>query len=59
MNNKDLVAKAVYDVVKDDLTLEQVEQLLEIQNQPNTGCGISSFSLAKVYRKRHSKSLQI
>lgn len=29
MNNKDLVAKAVYDVVKDDLTLEQVEQLLE------------------------------
>ena len=29
MNNKDLVAKAVYDAVKDDLTLEQVEQLLE------------------------------
>ena len=34
MNNKDLVAKAVYDAVKDDLTLEQVEQLLE--NQLNT-----------------------
>ena len=52
MNNKDLVAKAVYDVVKDDLTLEQVEQLLENPKSAEHGdVAFQAFSLAKVYRK--------
>ena len=52
MNNKDLVAKAVYDVVKDDLTLEQVEQLLENPKSDEHGdVAFPAFSLAKVYRK--------
>lgn len=52
MNNKDLVAKAVYDVVKDDLTLEQVERLLENPKSAEHGdVAFPAFSLAKVYRK--------
>ncbi|EGP4896019.1 arginine--tRNA ligase [Enterococcus faecium] len=52
MNNKDLVAKAVYDAVKDDLTLEQVEQLLENPKSAEHGdVAFPAFSLAKVYRK--------
>ncbi|OTN94657.1 arginine--tRNA ligase [Enterococcus faecium] len=52
MNNKDLVAKAVYDVIKDDLTLEQVEQLLENPKSAEHGdVAFPAFSLAKVYRK--------
>ncbi|NAL99070.1 arginine--tRNA ligase [Enterococcus faecium] len=52
MNNKDLVAKAVYDIVKDDLTLEQVEQLLENPKSAEHGdVAFPAFSLAKVYRK--------
>ena len=52
MNNKDLVAKAVYDVVKDDLTFEQVEQLLENPKSAEHGdVAFPAFSLAKVYRK--------
>lgn len=52
MNNKDLVAKAVYDVVKDDLTLEQVELLLENPKSAEHGdVAFPAFSLAKVYRK--------
>ncbi|EGP5651785.1 TPA: arginine--tRNA ligase [Enterococcus faecium] len=52
MNNKDLVAKAVYDVVKDELTLEQVEQLLENPKSAEHGdVAFPAFSLAKVYRK--------
>ena len=52
MNNKDLVANAVYDVVKDDLTLEQVEQLLENPKSAEHGdVAFPAFSLAKVYRK--------
>ncbi|WP_395522859.1 arginine--tRNA ligase [Enterococcus lactis] len=52
MNNKDLVAKAVYEVVKDDLTLEQVEQLLENPKSAEHGdVAFPAFSLAKVYRK--------
>ena len=48
MNNKDLVAKAVYDVVKDDLTLEQVEQLLENPKSAEHGdVAFPAFSLAK------------
>ena len=52
MSNKDLVAKAVYDIVKDDLTLEQVEQLLENPKSAEHGdVAFPAFSLAKVYRK--------
>ena len=52
MNNKDLVAKAVFDAVKDDLTLEQVEQLLENPKSAEHGdVAFPAFSLAKVYRK--------
>ncbi|HAZ0678199.1 TPA: arginine--tRNA ligase [Enterococcus faecium] len=52
MNNKDLVAKAVYDAVKDDLTLEQVEQLLENPKSAEHGdVAFPAFSLAKAYRK--------
>ena len=52
MNNKDIVAKAVYDAVKDDLTLEQVEQLLENPKSAEHGdVAFPAFSLAKVYRK--------
>lgn len=52
MNNKDLVAKAVYDIVKDDLTLEQVEQLLENPKSAEHGdVAFPAFLLAKVYRK--------
>ena len=52
MNNKDLFAKAVYDAVKDDLTLEQVEQLLENPKSAEHGdVAFPAFSLAKVYRK--------
>ncbi|PQB70605.1 arginine--tRNA ligase [Enterococcus faecium] len=52
MNNKDLVAKAVYDAVKDDLTLEQVEQLLENPKSAEHGdVAFPAFSLTKVYRK--------
>ena len=52
MNNKDLVAKAVYNAVKDDLTLEQVEQLLENPKSAEHGdVAFPAFSLAKVYRK--------
>ncbi|HDL0669826.1 TPA: arginine--tRNA ligase, partial [Enterococcus faecium] len=48
----DLVAKAVYDAVKDDLTLEQVEQLLENPKSAEHGdVAFPAFSLAKVYRK--------
>ncbi|EGY0170882.1 arginine--tRNA ligase, partial [Listeria monocytogenes] len=48
----DLVAKAVYDIVKDDLTLEQVEQLLENPKSAEHGdVAFPAFSLAKVYRK--------
>ena len=52
MNNKEIVAKAIYDVVKDDLSLEQVEQLLENPKSVDHGdVAFPAFSLAKVYRK--------
>ncbi len=56
MNNKDLVAKAVYDVVKDDLTLEQVEQLLENPKSAEHGdVAFPAFSLQKFYLKPKNK----
>lgn len=52
MNNKSIVAKAIYDVVKEDLTLEQVTQFLE---KPKTAAhgdvAFPAFGLAKAYRK--------
>ncbi len=49
MNNKDVVAKAVYDVVKEDLTLEEVEKLLENPKSADHGdVAFPAFSLAKI-----------
>lgn len=52
MNNKEIVAKAIYDIVKEDLSLEQVAQLLENPKSVDHGdVAFPAFSLAKVYRK--------
>lgn len=52
MTNKEIVAKAVYEVVKEDLTLEEVLQLLENPKSIDHGdVAFPAFSLAKVYRK--------
>jgi len=52
MNNKEVVAKTIFDVVKDDLTIEQVERLLENPKSAEHGdVAFPTFSLAKIYRK--------
>ncbi|MFD2305894.1 arginine--tRNA ligase [Enterococcus termitis] len=52
MNNKEIVAKAIYAVVKDDLSLETIAQLLENPKSVDHGdVAFPAFSLAKVYRK--------
>ncbi|MDN6525774.1 MAG: arginine--tRNA ligase [Tetragenococcus halophilus] len=52
MNNKEVVAKIIFDVVKDDLTIEQVEHLLENPKSAEHGdVAFPTFSLAKIYRK--------
>ncbi len=52
MNNKEIVAKAVFDVVKDDLSLEQVQALLENPKSADHGdVAFPAFALAKAYRK--------
>ena len=52
MYNKNIVAKAIYDVVKDDLTLEQVTQFLENPKSASHGdVAFPAFGLAKAYRK--------
>lgn len=52
MNNKELVAKALYDVVKEELSLEQVLQLLENPKSAEHGdVAFPAFSLAKIFRK--------
>ncbi|MGX7245730.1 arginine--tRNA ligase [Enterococcus quebecensis] len=52
MNNKEIVAKAIFDVVKDDLSLEVITQLLENPKSVDHGdVAFPAFSLAKVYRK--------
>ncbi len=52
MNNKQTVAQAIYEVVKADLTLEQVERLLENPKSADHGdVAFPTFALAKVYRK--------
>ncbi|MFV0558169.1 MAG: arginine--tRNA ligase [Enterococcus sp.] len=52
MNNKDLVAKAIFDVVSEDLTFEQVANLLENPKSADHGdVAFPAFALAKAYRK--------
>ncbi|WP_207694256.1 arginine-tRNA ligase [Enterococcus sp. DIV0212c] len=52
MNNKEIVAKAIFEVVKEDLTLEDVTQLLENPKSVDHGdVAFPTFSLAKIYRK--------
>ncbi|MEO1782375.1 arginine--tRNA ligase [Enterococcus diestrammenae] len=52
MNNKEIVAKAIFEVVKDDLTLAQVQGLLENPKAADHGdVAFPAFALAKVYRK--------
>ncbi|MGG5331886.1 arginine--tRNA ligase [Enterococcus sp. AZ163] len=52
MNNKEIVAQAVYEVVKEDLTLEDVARLLENPKSADHGdVAFPAFSLAKIYRK--------
>ncbi|MDN6113388.1 MAG: arginine--tRNA ligase [Tetragenococcus halophilus] len=52
MNNKEVVAKIIFDVVHDDLTLDQVEYLLENPKSAAHGdVAFPTFSLAKIYRK--------
>ncbi|MDT2756786.1 arginine--tRNA ligase [Enterococcus asini] len=52
MNNKEIVAKELYAVVKDDLTLEQVQNLLENPKSADHGdVAFPAFALAKVYKK--------
>lgn len=52
MNNKEIVAKAIYAVVKEDLTLEQVANFLENPKTADHGdVAFPAFGLAKAYRK--------
>lgn len=52
MNNKEIVAKALHAVVKEDLTLEQVEKLLETPKSADHGdVAFPAFALARVYHK--------
>ena len=52
MNNQNIVAKAIYDVVKDDLTLEQILRFLETPKSVDHGdVAFPAFGLAKAYRK--------
>ncbi|MEO1772862.1 arginine--tRNA ligase [Candidatus Enterococcus ferrettii] len=52
MNNKEIVAQAVYEVVKEDLSLEDVARLLEKPKLADHGdVAFPAFSLAKIYRK--------
>ena len=60
MNNKDIVSKAIYDVVKDDLTMEQVEKLLENPKSADHGdVAFPAFSLAKIYRKNGEEIIDL
>lgn len=52
MNNKEIVAKALYAVVKEELSLEQVFDLLENPKSSVHGdVAFPTFMLAKIYRK--------
>lgn len=52
MNNKAIVAAAIFEVVKEDLSLEKISQLLENPKSADHGdVAFPAFALAKVYRK--------
>jgi arginyl-tRNA synthetase len=52
MNNKQLVAEALFAVVKEDLTVAQILQLLENPKTADHGdVAFPAFSLAKIFRK--------
>lgn len=52
MNNKEIVAKALHDVLNEELTMDQIEQLLENPKSVAHGdVAFPAFSLAKIYRK--------
>ena len=52
MNNKEIVAKALHDVLNEELTMDQIEQLLENPKSVDHGdVAFPAFSLAKIYRK--------
>ena len=52
MNNKDIVAQAVFEAVKENLTLPEVERLLENPKSVDHGdVAFPTFALAKVFRK--------
>lgn len=52
MNNKEVVAKALHDVLKAELSYEQIAQLLENPKSADHGdVAFPAFSLAKIYRK--------
>lgn len=52
MNNKEIVAKALHDVLNEELTMDQIEQLLENPKSVDHGdVAFPGFSLAKIYRK--------
>lgn len=52
MKNKDIVAKEIFAVVNEELTLEQVTKLLENPKSTEHGdVAFPAFSLAKIYRK--------
>ena len=52
MNNKEIVAQAVFEVVKENLTLPEVERLLENPKSVDHGdVAFPTFALAKVFRK--------
>lgn len=52
MNNKEIVAAAIYNVVKEELSIDTVMQLLENPKSADHGdVAFPAFSLAKIYRK--------
>ncbi len=52
MNNKEIVAKAIHQVVAEQLSFEQVVQLLENPKSPEHGdVAFPTFALAKAFRK--------
>ncbi len=52
MNNQEIVAQAVFEVVKDHLALPEVERLLENPKSADHGdVAFPTFALAKVFRK--------
>ncbi|GCF92282.1 arginine--tRNA ligase [Enterococcus florum] len=52
MNNKEIVAQAIFEAVKEELTIEEVGRLLENPKSAEHGdVAFPTFALAKIYRK--------